>query len=208
MQDGTKFTTPALKSLSAERLALDRSYQQQQRHLVEKVVDVASSFCDVLFQAGAVLAELDVLAGFADLAACAPAPYVRPTLRARGDGEARIVLEGSRHPCVEVQDGVNFVPNDCRMERGSSWFHVITGPNMGGKSTFIRQARVRKDIEIDTRHRRHSLLLFAPPHAFSHPALCFTSRERSRRISSGMCAQRLTDAARYRSSPRRLACAS
>jgi hypothetical protein len=51
------------------------------------------------------------------------------------------ILQGSRHPCVEVQEGVSFVSNDCVMQRGSSWFNIITGPNMGGKSTFIRQVR-------------------------------------------------------------------
>jgi ABC-type Mn2+/Zn2+ transport system ATPase subunit len=51
------------------------------------------------------------------------------------------MLQGSRHPCVEVQEDVSFVSNDCVMQRGSSWFNIITGPNMGGKSTFIRQVR-------------------------------------------------------------------
>lgn len=52
------------------------------------------------------------------------------------------MLEACRHPCVELQEGVNFIANDCRMVRGESWFQLITGPNMGGKSTFIRQVGI------------------------------------------------------------------
>ena len=49
------------------------------------------------------------------------------------------VLLQCRHPCVEAQEGVDFIKNDCCMQRGESWFQIITGPNMGGKSTYIRQ---------------------------------------------------------------------
>lgn len=83
---------------------------------------------------------MDVLLSFAELAASCPTPYTRPDITPSDEGD--IILEGSRHPCVEAQDWVNFIPNDCKLVRGTSWFQIITGPNMGGKSTFIRQVGV------------------------------------------------------------------
>lgn len=86
------------------------------------------------------LSELDVLLSFADLASSCPTAYSRPNISPPDTGD--IILEGCRHPCVEAQDWVNFIPNDCRLVRGESWFQIITGPNMGGKSTYIRQVGV------------------------------------------------------------------
>jgi DNA mismatch repair protein MSH2 len=69
----------------------------------------------------------------------APTPFVRPKMHAMGTGD--LVLRAARHPCLEMQDDVNFIPNDIEMRRGTGEFQIITGPNCGGKSTFIRQAR-------------------------------------------------------------------
>lgn len=139
-KDGIKFSNAKLWRLSEKFLKLTEEYSNTQKELVAKVVEVAATFVEVFEGVAALLAELDVLLSFADLAVSAPTPYVRPTVTPQGEGD--IVLEGSRHPCVEVQDDVSFIPNDCRLERGKSWFQIITGPNMGGKSTFIRQVGV------------------------------------------------------------------
>lgn len=49
-----------------------------------------------------------------------------------------VQLKEARHPCVELQDDMNFIANDFNLVFGSSSFLLVTGPNMGGKSTYIR----------------------------------------------------------------------
>lgn len=102
-----------------------------------QVRDVAATFLSIWERVGDLIAELDVLASFAHAATAAPTPYCRPKMLGAEAGE--LVLKQARHPCLELQEGMDVIPNDCVMSRGESWFHIITGPNMGGKSTFIRQ---------------------------------------------------------------------
>uniref|UniRef100_A0A7N0V7H1 DNA mismatch repair protein MSH2 n=1 Tax=Kalanchoe fedtschenkoi TaxID=63787 RepID=A0A7N0V7H1_KALFE len=139
-KDGVKFTSTQLKKLSDKHQKVLEEYKNCQKELVSRVVKTAATFSEMFESLAAILSEMDVLLSFADLAASCPTPYTRPEITPSDAGD--IVLEGSRHPCVEAQDWVNFIPNDCKLVRGKSWFQIITGPNMGGKSTFIRQVGV------------------------------------------------------------------
>jgi DNA mismatch repair protein MutS len=81
------------------------------------------------------VADLDVLSALAEVAE--RNRYCRPAV---DDGDRIDIVDG-RHPMVEqFMSGDRFVPNDLRLDRGENRFLVITGPNMAGKSTFIRQA--------------------------------------------------------------------
>ncbi len=101
---------------------------------------MTASYCPVLEQLAAVLAHLDVIVSFAHVSVHAPSPYVRPKMHPRGEGNT--ILKEARHPCMEMQDDIQFITNDVNLVRDKSEFLIITGPNMGGKSTYIRQIGV------------------------------------------------------------------
>ena len=150
-KDGTKFTSKGMKTLAKRLSKLTDKYDECQKDLVAQVVGVASTFAPVWQRVSGLVAELDCLCGFADLACSAPRPYCKPEVLP--SSTQRISLKGCRHPLVEFQDlggtgdgagatQEDFIPNDCDLVRGESWFQVVTGPNMGGKSTYIRQVGV------------------------------------------------------------------
>ena len=142
-KDGILFRDTEMASYAEEYSSLNSQWTKAQRDLAGKVVDTAATFGPVSADCHALLAELDVVLAFAHVSASAPEPYVRPKLVAPEDPRQRIVLRGCRHPCVErVLDGAGFIKNDVELIRGEASLQVVTGPNMGGKSTYIRAAGV------------------------------------------------------------------
>lgn len=139
-KNGVYFTTNAMSDLRREHDQLSENYNRTQSGLVSEVVSVAASYCPVLEKLAGVLSNLDVIVSFAHVSVHAPSSYVRPKMHPRGEGNT--ILKQARHPCMEMQDDIQFITNDVSLVRGSSEFLIITGPNMGGKSTYIRQIGV------------------------------------------------------------------
>ncbi|KAG9250582.1 DNA mismatch repair protein MSH2 [Emericellopsis atlantica] len=139
-KNGVYFTTKKLQAIRREYDQLSQNYNRTQSSLVAEVVNVAKSYCPVFERLAGVLAHLDVIVSLAHASVHAPEAYVRPTIHPRGEGKT--VLLEARHPCMELQDDVQFITNDITLTRDESSFLVITGPNMGGKSTYIRQVGV------------------------------------------------------------------
>ena len=139
-KNGVYFTTQRMTELRREIQQLTENYNRTQSGLVSEVVGVAASYCPVLEKLAGILAHLDVVISFAHVSVHAPTSYVRPKIHPRGEGNT--ILKEARHPCMEMQDDIQFITNDVSLIRGSSEFLIITGPNMGGKSTYIRQIGV------------------------------------------------------------------
>uniref|UniRef100_A0A8C4KZH1 DNA mismatch repair protein n=1 Tax=Equus asinus TaxID=9793 RepID=A0A8C4KZH1_EQUAS len=125
-------------NLSELREIMDDLEKKMQSTLISAARDLG--YVEPMQTLNDVLAQLDAVVSFAHVSNGAPVPYVRPVILEKGQG--RITLRASRHACVEVQDEVAFIPNDVHFEKDKQMFHIITGPNMGGKSTYIRQTGV------------------------------------------------------------------
>jgi len=135
---GVMFTTKTMKELSSNYKEKSEDYEAKQAELVKKCIGVVASYVPVMEDMREMLSTLDVILSFAHVSTSAPVPYVRPTMTEAGHGD--MVLKEARHPCIEVMDelGAAYIPNDVNLVRGESHFEIITGPNMGGKSTYIR----------------------------------------------------------------------
>ncbi|MFZ0413567.1 MAG: DNA mismatch repair protein MutS [Candidatus Acidiferrales bacterium] len=143
-----RFTSPELKDYERKVLDADERIIEIERRLYREVREAVAAQASRLRQTSAAIAQLDVLANFARLAA--ERNYSRPVFtecesgRARsGPGRGELLIGGGRHPVIETlleQRGERFVPNGLYLDDATQSILLITGPNMGGKSTYLRQA--------------------------------------------------------------------
>src|SRR5437764_2573321 len=132
-----RFTSSELKEYERKILAADERILEIERQLFVDVRSSVATKAARLRRTAAAVAQLDVLYCIATLAA--DRGYIRPEFNDAGD----LLIVAGRHPVIEEllrQKGERFVPNDLCFEPGHQQLLLITGPNMGGKSTYLRQS--------------------------------------------------------------------
>ena len=133
LANAERFVTPELKRLEGEVLGAEEKLRQAEYERFVTVRDRAATHVGRLGETAASLAELDAWSALAD--AAHRYGYVRPRLSA----DARLAVRGARHPVVERALGSGrFVGNDIALDPEARQILLITGPNMAGKSTYLR----------------------------------------------------------------------
>jgi DNA mismatch repair protein MutS len=129
-----RFLTPELKDYEEKVLHAEERIGALENRLFLEVRAAVARETPRLQRIAADLAALDVLLALAECAA--RRGYVRPVV----DEEEAIRIEAGRHPVIETSQAEPFIPNDLELDAASNQILIVTGPNMGGKSTFLRQA--------------------------------------------------------------------
>ena len=131
LKNAERFITPELKAFEDKALSASERALAREKMLYESLLDNLSPHIPALQEIAAAVAELDALAALAERAESLG--WVAPEFT----DDAVIDIKGGRHPVVEAQTA-NFIANDAQLSRIRQML-LITGPNMGGKSTYMRQ---------------------------------------------------------------------
>ncbi|NOY66760.1 MAG: DNA mismatch repair protein MutS, partial [Gammaproteobacteria bacterium] len=132
LKNAERYITPDLKSFEDKVLSAREKSLAREKYLYEKLLKTLAQSHQILSQCAEGLADLDVLCNLAERAQTLN--YTRPTL----DTGTGLHIIGGRHPVVEKVSEQVFVPNDTLLNEQRHML-MITGPNMGGKSTYMRQ---------------------------------------------------------------------
>ena len=129
-----RYIVPKLKDYESLVLNARERIEELERTIYRRVCDQIGAYSDAIGDRAAAVARVDVFSSLAEVAV--RNGYGRPNLDTGGE----IIIEAGRHPVVEgVLDPGSYVPNDVHLSNDDARVLVITGPNMAGKSTFIRQ---------------------------------------------------------------------
>jgi DNA mismatch repair protein MutS len=130
---GERFTTPALKEYEEKVLGADERILERELEIFESLRNAVAAEAPRIQDTARALATLDVLSGLAETAAICN--FTKPHVH-EGD---ELVATDARHPVVERFASERFVPNDIDLNADTRQLLILTGPNMGGKSTYLRQ---------------------------------------------------------------------
>jgi DNA mismatch repair protein MutS len=127
-----RFTTPELKALEAELFKAENEIDLVEMAVFDRVKKDVATYLSPLRQVAQALSYLDALFGLAK------ASYENNYTKPEFNENHNIIIKSGKHPVIEQVLGSNFIPNDTNLiDEESLW--IITGPNMGGKSTYLRQ---------------------------------------------------------------------
>jgi DNA mismatch repair protein MutS len=134
MVNAERFVTQELKEKEALILGAEEKIFQLEYELFLNIRSKIAERTDQIQRTAELVALLDVLIALKEVAE--KYNYVRPQI----DSEDEIIIEEGRHPVIEnILDPGTFVPNDTKIDIADEQIHIITGPNMAGKSTYLRQ---------------------------------------------------------------------
>jgi len=136
LKNAERYITEELKVYEQEQLTAEDRAKELENELFEKIRSLVADQIDAIQQAAGAVAKLDVLECFAYIAAMRG--YCRPAITA----EPVLKIKQGRHPVLDVMLAEKFVPNDTDLQSGKTTMMIITGPNMAGKSTYIRQVAI------------------------------------------------------------------
>ena len=131
-----RYITEELKEMEGRVLGARDRIVKLEYELFEDIRKQVAACQSRVQQTADAIARLDVWSSFAEVAV--RGNYTRPLVNTSG----RIILKDSRHPVVEAVSGEPFVPNDVYLDGGENRVAIITGPNMAGKSTYMRQVAI------------------------------------------------------------------
>ena len=134
LANGERFITPELKDYEARVLGSDEEILKIEARIFADLLDRVAAHYQSMKESSLALAKLDTLLALAETAESRH--FVRP----RVDSGLTLAVTAGRHPVVEAVLGRGgFVPNDCEMDSETTQIKLLTGPNMAGKSTYMRQ---------------------------------------------------------------------